>query len=712
MRQAAHSTSSLPNLAQTSFPELQKCIQVKIDIDTYKNLAVTSSSPHIIKHEILKTTGTHLNSDQVYFYDENCDHPDTPLTDEELVQICQVSNKQLPHRILFKPRSPTHQGPAQPNLTHNYYRPQPTYQHSQTYGPLYHPSRFGEPPTPPTHWVGVAVKPLRSSLSSEPEHASQHKSLISVSTSTPALSYSSQLTDVSQVPDQKSYLSPPRKVASGLTAPEHKGTPPPTEFDWTVPPSATPSPAPSNSLWAVAPKTIPAPEPQREPLQDPPVKSNNNNRRSKGLHVRISTTPEEILPQSSTPPGSPDDASWKERPPIETIYKNLDQYLPEHDLDKEIVVDSGIPSPAYRRSLGYRKSIRVVANEAHRNWKRESVKVNNVLRRRSTKMWGRQVEQVKPGMTVADDQESPVDDKPEPIKMRWVRGKLIGSGSYGRVYHALNIDAGELIAVKQVNMPTTKVDMNNAKLRERTESLFREITLIGDLDHENIVQYLGYDTDEAEGYIYIFLEYIPGGSISSCLKCGKFEEPLVSFFTRQILQGIKYLHECGILHRDIKAANVLVDTTGVCKITDFGLSKANQKEEIYDALSNNSAYRGTIYWMAPEVLTSTYSAKVDIWSLGCTVIEMLTGTHPWLNINQLAALYNIGQSQVPPLPEGISEEARDFLNRCLLIDPAERPTAAELLDHAFVCDNSTFEFKDYMKILDTERRASQKLEAH
>ncbi|KAF7723669.1 hypothetical protein EC973_001760 [Apophysomyces ossiformis] len=677
--------------------EMQKCIQVKIGVDTYKNLTLTSNNPQIIKQEILKTAGANVDSDDVSFYDENSDHPDTPLTDEELIQVCQISNKHLPHRILFKLRASSIQGHSLPHFVHIFHRQQqqqPVHQHQLLHGYRHNPTPYGEPPAPPTRWVGITAQTLRSSPGYQSVHMKE--SDISVLASPP--SNDAEMDNMpSLYSNQKNHLSPVAAASIGIATHEPAETPPSTNFEWTVPPSATPSPVPSNSCWAVAPKASPKPEHQKITLQNlarkGSDKSNKNNRRSKGLHVRISMTPDEILPAPSTPPSSPGDSSWEERPPIDTIYKHIDQYLPEHDLDKEIVVESSVPSPSIRRSLGHRKSIRVVIDEGHRNWKRESVKLNNISRRRSTKVFGRQVEQVKPGMVVADEKETQCDGKPEPTKMRWVRGKLIGSGSYGRVYHALNIEAGELIAVKQVNLPMTKADMDNAKLREKTEALFREITLIGDLDHENIVQYLGYDTDEDEGYIYIFLEYIPGGSISSCLKFGKFEEPLVSFFTRQILQGIKYLHERGILHRDIKAANVLVDTTGVCKITDFGLSKANHKEEIYDALSDNSAYRGTIYWMAPEVLTSTYSAKVDIWSLGCTVIEMLTGTHPWLNINQLAALYSIGQSQVPPIPEGISEEARDFLNKCLLINPDERPTAAELLNHAFVSNNSTFEFK-------------------
>lgn len=134
--------------------------------------------------------------------------------------------------------------------------------------------------------------------------------------------------------------------------------------------------------------------------------------------------------------------------------------------------------------------------------------------------------------------------------MQWIRGELIGKGSFGRVYHALNVEAGEWIAVKQVDLPVTKADYANPQLLETKDSLFREISLLEDLDNEYIVQYLGYNVDLEEGHINIFLEYVPGGSIASCLaKTGKFDGPLVQFFTRQILMGLAYLHNRNVLHR-------------------------------------------------------------------------------------------------------------------------------------------------------------------
>jgi serine/threonine protein kinase len=134
--------------------------------------------------------------------------------------------------------------------------------------------------------------------------------------------------------------------------------------------------------------------------------------------------------------------------------------------------------------------------------------------------------------------------------MQWVRGRLIGKGSYGRVYHALNVEAGEWIAVKQVDIPTSSSDLQNGKLMDSMEALNQEIKLLSDLEHENVVQYLGYDIDQEEDHLYIFLEYVPGGSLASSLGSkGGFDVTLVKFFTRQILVGLEYLHDRNILHR-------------------------------------------------------------------------------------------------------------------------------------------------------------------
>ena len=155
---------------------------------------------------------------------------------------------------------------------------------------------------------------------------------------------------------------------------------------------------------------------------------------------------------------------------------------------------------------------------------------------------------------------------------RWFKGPLIGKGTYGRVYLGMNATTGDFLAVKQVEVNKSASHGDSELLKEMIAALNQEIETMQHLDHVNIVQYLGCERKELS--ISIFLEYISGGSIGSCLKRhGKFDEDIVRSLTRQTLSGLEYLHREGILHRDLKADNILLDEWGTCKISDFGISK-------------------------------------------------------------------------------------------------------------------------------------------
>ncbi|RKP23794.1 MEK kinase [Syncephalis pseudoplumigaleata] len=260
---------------------------------------------------------------------------------------------------------------------------------------------------------------------------------------------------------------------------------------------------------------------------------------------------------------------------------------------------------------------------------------------------------------------------------------MIGTGSFGHVYLGLNPLTGELLAAKQVELP------NNSGSDERREmmlkALQREIDLLKDLDHENIVRYLGSHRDEQ--HLNIFLEYVPGGSVASMLvNYGPFQEPLVKSYLRQILLGLEYLHGQGIIHRDIKGGNILVDNRGVIKISDFGVSKRDETEEMMNGnATHRASLQGSVFWMAPEVVKKQrYTPKSDIWSLGCLAVEMFTGDHPFPNLAQMQAIFKIGSDESPEIPRNISEEAQDFLKDTFNLDTECRPTANKLLQHAFV----------------------------
>ncbi|KAI0154638.1 hypothetical protein GGR57DRAFT_512162 [Xylariaceae sp. FL1272] len=412
-----------------------------------------------------------------------------------------------------------------------------------------------------------------------------------------------------------------------------------------------------------------------------------------------------------TPPDIPDEGR--------TFYNESDTLGSDESTLKALERPASIISTArksVRRSaggLGRMKSIREVARGAHEANKRYtsmssaagSRATSMVQRRKSTKMFGANVVQIHPERGSIAMPEIPQDVLPNMPSMpkrqttfRWFKGELIGKGTYGRVYLGMNATTGEFLAVKEVEVNQKAAGGDKNKMKELLSALDQEIDTMQNLDHENIVQYLGCERKETS--ISIFLEYISGGSIGSCLrKHGKFEEPVVRSLTRQTLSGLAYLHSQGILHRDLKADNILLDLDGTCKISDFGISK--KTDDIYGNDKTNSM-QGSVFWMAPEVIRSQgegYSAKVDIWSLGCVVLEMFAGRRPWSKEEAVGAIYKIANGETPPISDEvrsvISPEGLGFMLDCFTVESSERPTAARLLrGHVFCKLDQSYNFYD------------------
>ncbi|KAK8673720.1 hypothetical protein V6N13_112037 [Hibiscus sabdariffa] len=263
---------------------------------------------------------------------------------------------------------------------------------------------------------------------------------------------------------------------------------------------------------------------------------------------------------------------------------------------------------------------------------------------------------------------------------KWRRGRLLGRGTFGHVYLGFNSESGQMCAIKEVRLVS-----DDQTSKESLKQLNQEINLLSQLSHPNIVRY--YGSELGEEALSVYLEYVSGGSIHKLLQeYGAFTEPVIQNYTRQILSGLAYLHGRNTVHRDIKGANILVDPTGEIKLADFGMAKS------MTACATMLSFKGSPYWMAPEVVMNTngYNLAVDIWSLGCTILEMATSKPPWHKYEGVAAIFKIGNSKdMPEIPDHLSSEAKSFIRLCLQREPSARPTALQLLDHPFICDQPT-----------------------